>query len=36
MATAESGNMEQMEKRVEFDVFYIDNWSMLLDISIIY
>ena len=32
----ETETLEKMEKRVEFDVFYIDNWSMLLDISILY
>jgi Undecaprenyl-phosphate glucose phosphotransferase len=32
----ETETLEKMEKRVEFDVFYIDNWSMLLDLSILY
>ena len=32
----ETETLEKMEKRVEFDVFYIDNWSLLLDISILY
>lgn len=32
----ETETLEKMEKRVEFDVFYIDNWSMLLDIQILY
>jgi Undecaprenyl-phosphate glucose phosphotransferase len=32
----ETETLEKMEKRVEFDVFYIDNWSMLLDVSILY
>ena len=25
-----------MEKRVEYDVWYIENWSFFLDIKIIY
>jgi Undecaprenyl-phosphate glucose phosphotransferase len=28
-------NMEQIERRVEHDIYYIDNWSLLLDIVII-
>jgi lipopolysaccharide/colanic/teichoic acid biosynthesis glycosyltransferase len=32
----ETETLDKMEKRVEFDLFYIDNWSILLDISILY
>jgi putative colanic acid biosynthesis UDP-glucose lipid carrier transferase len=32
----ETINIEQMEKRVEFDIWYIENWSFLLDMKIIY
>lgn len=31
----ETKNVEQMEKRVEFDIWYIENWSFLLDLRII-
>ena len=31
----ETINIEQMEKRVEYDIWYIENWSFLLDIKII-
>lgn len=32
----ETINIEQMEKRVEYDIWYIENWSFLLDLKIIY
>lgn len=32
----ETINIEQMEKRVEYDIWYIENWSFLLDIKIIF
>ena len=31
----ETENHEQMEKRIVADVFYIENWSFLMDIKII-
>ena len=31
----ETDTLEKMEKRVEFDLHYIDNWSVWLDIKII-
>ncbi len=31
----ETKNVEEMEKRVEFDIWYIENWSFLLDLKII-
>ena len=31
----ETSNMEQMQKRVEYDIWYIENWSLLLDFKII-
>jgi lipopolysaccharide/colanic/teichoic acid biosynthesis glycosyltransferase len=27
--------LEKMQRRVEHDLFYIDNWSLLLDLKII-
>ena len=27
--------LEQMQKRVEFDLYYIDNWSLGLDLKIL-
>jgi putative colanic acid biosynthesis UDP-glucose lipid carrier transferase len=32
----ETINIEQMEKRVEYDIWYIENWSFLLDLKIVY
>lgn len=32
----ETKNVEEMEKRVEFDIWYIENWSFLLDLKIIW
>ena len=32
----ETETLDKMEKRVEFDVIYIDNWSILLDIQILF
>jgi len=29
-------NDEHLNKRVEYDIWYMENWSMLLDIKIIY
>lgn len=31
----ETKNLEEMKKRVEFDIWYIENWSFLLDLKII-
>ncbi len=31
----ETKELEQMEKRVEFDIWYIENWSLFLDLKII-
>ena len=31
----ETKTTEQMEKRVEYDVLYLENWSLLLDLKII-
>ena len=31
----ETKELKQMEGRIEFDIFYIENWSLLLDIKII-
>lgn len=32
----ETNTVEQMKGRVEFDIWYIENWSFLLDLKIIY
>ncbi len=32
----ETKNVEEMNKRVEFDIWYIENWSFLLDLKIIF
>lgn len=32
----ETRNSELMEKRVEYDIWYLENWSMWLDIKIIF
>lgn len=32
----ETNTLEQMQKRVEYDIWYIENWSFLLDLKIIY
>ncbi len=32
----ETGNISLMKNRVRFDRFYIDNWSLLLDLKIIF
>lgn len=31
----ETDTLEKMQKRVEFDIFYIDNWSLFLDVHIL-
>ena len=31
----ETNSPEKLEKRVEYDLYYIDNWSLLLDLKII-
>jgi putative colanic acid biosynthesis UDP-glucose lipid carrier transferase len=30
----ETETLEKMQKRVEHDIWYIDHWSLVLDISI--
>ncbi|WP_027849711.1 undecaprenyl-phosphate glucose phosphotransferase [Marinospirillum minutulum] len=32
----ETDTLDKMQKRVEYDLWYIDNWSLLLDIKIIF
>lgn len=32
----ETNTLEHMQKRVEFDIWYIENWSFLLDLKIIF
>lgn len=32
----ETERLEKMEKRVEYDLYYIENWSLLLDLKIIF
>ena len=32
----ETAQIQLMEKRVEYDVMYMENWSFLLDLKIIY
>jgi lipopolysaccharide/colanic/teichoic acid biosynthesis glycosyltransferase len=34
-ARGELRSREQVKKRVDYDLYYIDNWSVLLDIKII-
>ena len=34
-ARGETDTLEKMHERVEYDLYYIDNWSFLLDIKII-
>jgi putative colanic acid biosynthesis UDP-glucose lipid carrier transferase len=31
----ETDTLEKMQKRVEFDLFYINHWSLWIDIKII-
>ncbi|RRO02004.1 undecaprenyl-phosphate glucose phosphotransferase [Pectobacterium aquaticum] len=31
----ETDTLEKMEKRIEFDLYYIQNWSLLMDLKII-
>ena len=31
----ETDTPEKMEKRVQYDLYYIDNWSLLLDLRIL-
>jgi lipopolysaccharide/colanic/teichoic acid biosynthesis glycosyltransferase len=31
----ETRHIDQMKKRVDFDLWYIDNWSLLLDLKIL-
>ena len=32
----ETDTLEKMEKRVQYDLFYIENWSIMLDLKIIF
>ena len=32
----ETDTLDKMEKRVRYDLWYIDNWSLCLDLKIIF
>jgi putative colanic acid biosynthesis UDP-glucose lipid carrier transferase len=32
----ETKELSQMENRIEYDIWYIENWSILLDLKIIF
>ena len=32
----ETPTLERMEERVDYDIWYVDNWSVLLDLKIIF
>lgn len=32
----ETDTLEKMQKRIEFDLLYIQNWSVFLDLKIIF
>jgi len=32
----ETDTLEKMQRRLEHDLYYIDNWSFLLDLKIIF
>ncbi|MCK5697218.1 MAG: sugar transferase, partial [Gammaproteobacteria bacterium] len=32
----ETKTLEQMEKRIEYDLYYIRNWSFIWDLKIIF
>ncbi|PIP92434.1 MAG: undecaprenyl-phosphate glucose phosphotransferase, partial [Bdellovibrio sp. CG22_combo_CG10-13_8_21_14_all_39_27] len=32
----ETDTIEKMEKRIEYDLYYVQNWSLFLDFKIIY
>jgi len=34
-ASGETDTIEKMRRRIECDLYYVDNWSFLLDIKII-
>jgi len=35
-AVARRQHLERMEERVDYDIWYVDNWSVLLDLKIIF
>ena len=32
----ETGTIEYFKRRIEYDLYYVENWSLLLDIKIIF
>ena len=34
-ARGETDTLEKMQERIEYDLYYIDNWSFLFDVKII-
>ena len=32
----ETKKIEEMQKRVEYDLFYLENWTLLMDVKIIF
>ena len=36
VSVVQTDTLDKMQQRIEYDLYYIDNWSLLLDVTILF